>query len=496
MGCSVEHYRARIGLFVNTLQKILTRKAKFASAKIRGLRVDKLSGKLAVACLFLMLVMGCVERNPGPPSPPPPSASNNIPQSLTTEAESAQWLQGLSEAVQSLSSGMKRLEEGQQQLAQSLDQKLGTLQSTLNDKLNHLEGQQEVLRLDLDELCDKQERVEEDTAALKETVQELTSKFERLDAERRKPNLLFFGVANRAGATCEQLIKEVFQEKLNITADIMIEYAYWTGNAILVRFQSLKQRDLVLTHARKLPASSRLSIREDFSKEVSSRRKGLIAFYKELRSDGRRATLRADRLYTNDGIYTFNTQRQEIVRIGEPSSQQRHQQPQNGNTGAWGSDGAAASVHHTNRNTTGKTGDRTRPTDASMQITDAESDMGGSVRGPLAPSHCNPTGPQKQKLPALGKGQHSHKHLAPWTFPKPHSQPLQLPTGQGQPSPQQKKQEGNQASQSSQEGVGADQLQSDQVNAPYTVQSTLSHDTETNNNAHTQQHNSEQHSKN
>ncbi|KAL8568617.1 hypothetical protein ACOMHN_032273 [Nucella lapillus] len=242
---------------------------------------------------------------------------------MSTEMKSAQLLQGLSEAVQSLSSGMTRLEEGQQQLAQSLDQKLGTLQSTLNDKLDQLGGKQGVLRLDLDELCVKQERVEEDTATLKETVQQLTSKLERLDTEERSPNLLLFGVANRVSATCEQLIKEVFQQQLNITTDILIEYAYWTG--ILVRFQSLKQRGLVLTHARQLPASSRLSIREDFSKEVSNRRKGLIAFYKELRSERRRATLRADRLFSNDGIYSFDIQRQEIIRVGEPSDQRRYQ---------------------------------------------------------------------------------------------------------------------------------------------------------------------------
>ncbi|KAL8596704.1 hypothetical protein ACOMHN_045630 [Nucella lapillus] len=321
---------------------------------------------------------------------------------MSTEMKSAQLLQGLSEAVQSLSSGMTRLEEGQQQLAQSLDQKLGTLQSTLNDKLDQLGGEQEVLRLDLDELCVKQERVEEDTATLKETVQQLTSKLERLDTEQRKPTLLFFGVANRVSAACEQLIKEVFQQQLNITTDILIEYAYWTGNAILVRFQSLKQRGLVLTHARQLPASSRLSIREGFSKEVSNRRKGLVAFYKDLRSEGRRATLRADRLFSDDGIYSFDIQRQEIIRVGEPSDQRRYQHSQVGNKGAGGSSGAAASAHHATNN---RADDSGRAADVPMegtQTVDADPGTGGGVEWSLAPFHCNSA--QEQQKSALGEG--------------------------------------------------------------------------------------------
>ncbi|KAL8586880.1 hypothetical protein ACOMHN_050985 [Nucella lapillus] len=324
---------------------------------------------------------------------------------MSTEMKSAQLLQGLSEAVQSLSSGMTRLEEGQQQLAQSLDQKLGTLQSTLNDKLDQLGGEQEVLRLDLDELCVKQERVEEDTATLKETVQQLTSKLERLDTEQRNPNLLFFGVANRVSATCEQLIKEVFQQQLNITTDILIEYAYWTGNAILVRFQSLKQRGLVLTHARQLPASSRLSIREDFSKEVSNRRKGLVRDAaprprKELRSVRRRATLRADRLFSDDGIYSFDIQRQEIIRVGEPSDQRRYQHSQVGNKGAGGSSGATTSAHHSTNN---RADDSGRAADVPMegtQTVDTDPGTGGGVEWSLAPFHRNSA--QEQQKSALG----------------------------------------------------------------------------------------------
>ena len=39
MGCSVEAHRSQIGLFAAVLMKMLTRNARKAAAKVRGLRV-------------------------------------------------------------------------------------------------------------------------------------------------------------------------------------------------------------------------------------------------------------------------------------------------------------------------------------------------------------------------------------------------------------------------------------------------------------------------
>ena len=69
MGCSVEAHESRIGLSVAVLIKILTRNARKAAAKIKGLRVTSFSALLAVSCLLAMLLIGCVEPNPGPVTP-------------------------------------------------------------------------------------------------------------------------------------------------------------------------------------------------------------------------------------------------------------------------------------------------------------------------------------------------------------------------------------------------------------------------------------------
>lgn len=397
MGCSLQVYRCVVGLFVNTLLKILNKKAKVAASRVRGLHIRNYCSTFAVACLLLMLLIGGVEPNPGPEKIDNTAVadhtamdsisdnnSNCAQEPGLSDHDTTQILQSLSQSVQALTGAVRRLEEGQQQLSVSVNQGVSTLQKTLNDKLNRLSEEQEVLRLDLDELSNKQERVEDDTAALKDTVQKLSAKIEMLDTERRKLNLVFFGVPNKAGTSCFQLINDVLRNQLKITADNvanMIEYAYWTGGAVLVRFTSMQQRGLVLTRARQLSTDSGLSIREDFSKEVSTRRKGLVALYKQLRSDGKRATLKADRLYTEDGLYTFDTEKQEIIyNKADTSRRRRYKQDA---PGAGGPDGAAANAPLGN-NPSSRPANSKTVIDVTMEAVDADG-RGGGVGGRLAP---------------------------------------------------------------------------------------------------------------
>lgn len=330
----------------------------------------------------LLLRAGDVEQNPGPGEGD--SGSNERRQNQQQAMDSARVLEALSESVQSLTGVVRRLEEGQQQLSLSVNQQLGGLQHTLDSKLGQLAGDQEVLRLDLDELCSRQERVEDDTAMLKHTVQQLA---DALEAEKRKFNLLFWGIGKQTDSTCEELVKQTLRDQLHISSDVLIEYALWTGNAILARFQSMKQRALVLTRAKQLSADSKLSIREDFSKEVSARRKGLMALYRQLRNDGHRATLRADRLYTNGGVFTYDLQRREIVRLNLPPSRRQHNVTVGGGAGGPGHDAAASALANTsngngfNGNAEGMEG---------VVNHDVAVSTGGGVGGPRASDRQQP----------------------------------------------------------------------------------------------------------
>ena len=111
--------------------------------------------------------------------------------------------------------------------------------------------EQHVLCLDVDELHLKRELLEVEDANLHQTVQQLASKVEELDMEKRNHNLLFFGIPRCEGVSCEQLIREVLRNDLGITEGGNIEQARRLGNAILGMFQPLKQKVLVLSKARR-----------------------------------------------------------------------------------------------------------------------------------------------------------------------------------------------------------------------------------------------------
>ena len=73
MTCSLDTYRQRVGSFAFGLDKILHRKAKLASWKIRTLRCCGFAAWLTVLSLILALLLRAgVERNPGPNAPPAP----------------------------------------------------------------------------------------------------------------------------------------------------------------------------------------------------------------------------------------------------------------------------------------------------------------------------------------------------------------------------------------------------------------------------------------
>lgn len=326
MGCALDTYRCTIGNFVSVLHKILLRKASVAAGRVRGLTLNSKTARLlAASCLMTLLVIGNVERNPGP-------LHSSSPSSSSTEGDNAgvglQMWQKTAETMQRIE---QRIEDGQRKM----DQRLCTIEASLSTKLGQLCDEQEMLRGDVNELAGRQDRVEEGQAVLREQVAEMTARLEALDMDSRKCNLIFFGVVKRVGVSCQQLVMDVLRDQLRVQGDPGIEYARWAGSAIVVRFESLKHRARVLAQARQLPPGCRISLRDDLPKSVNARRKGLVPVLRQLRQDGKRATLRADKLYTDDGVFSYSLERQEIIR--RPDHNMLEQQ-------AGGPDGVTASA--------------------------------------------------------------------------------------------------------------------------------------------------------
>ena len=72
---------------------------------------------------------------------------------------------------------------------------------------------------------------------------------------------------------------------------------------------SYKDKEKILKGAKNLASTNKdISVREDFSQVVQTKRSKLVPMMKTPRKDGKRARLRFDKLVTDDGTFTFNLQ--------------------------------------------------------------------------------------------------------------------------------------------------------------------------------------------
>ena len=67
-----------------------------------------------------------------------------------------------------------------------MKQQFANIQHSLDAELHQVEEKQHVLRLDVDELHVKHERLDEENAHLRQTVEQLASKVEELDTEKKE----------------------------------------------------------------------------------------------------------------------------------------------------------------------------------------------------------------------------------------------------------------------------------------------------------------------
>lgn len=294
--CQVEMevaaYRARVGLFAAVLYKILVRKAVIARKRVRGMRMHGAAAAVTVFTLLLMLLMAGVEPNPGPGATQG-EGDNGV------AGDNASQIEKLCTVVADLSTKIVGLSDRVQNLEQSN-----------TTRVSKLERQHEMMELDVECVNEKCGKLETVADSLSEKVDSLQQKLTRIEGENRRRNLLFFGLPKAAGETwdsCEQLVLSVLKRDLRMAGPVFIDRARRVGAAILVTFQSLKQRDLVLSRTRLLAeARSPVFIREDYPEETRQKRAGLVPLMKQLRDDGVRARLRNDKLVTDDTTYIYN----------------------------------------------------------------------------------------------------------------------------------------------------------------------------------------------
>jgi chromosome segregation ATPase len=123
-------------------------------------------------------------------------------------------------------------------------------------------------------------------------------------------NLVFRGLMENGNENCEALIKEFIENELNIEKDIELDRAHRMGKRrsnmtkprkIVARFTKFKDKELVLSEARKNLRQKPYSVFEQFPDEIEERRRKLYPLMHKATFQGHKVRLYRDRLYV-DGI--------------------------------------------------------------------------------------------------------------------------------------------------------------------------------------------------
>ena len=85
---------------------------------------------------------------------------------------------------------------------------------------------------------------------------------------------------------------------------------------IIIKLLSNRVKEKILKGAKNLASTNKdISVRQDFSQAVQTKRSKLVPMMKTLRKDGKRARLRFDKLVTDEGTFTFNLQTNLIEKL-------------------------------------------------------------------------------------------------------------------------------------------------------------------------------------
>ena len=180
----MECYRTLIGAFCSVLQKLLTKKARTAAGRVRGLRV-KYAASIAMATLLVLLVIGGVEPHPGPIDDKiangkrdSTSSANDGNHNDRGNAISPPTVDQLFAAISEPSQAVNRVEAAQAALSTqqthttaAVQQRLAEVEKKLDEWLKTLEDSHDVLST-------KAEQLEEENRFIKDRLRNLEEKLD------------------------------------------------------------------------------------------------------------------------------------------------------------------------------------------------------------------------------------------------------------------------------------------------------------------------------
>ena len=250
-----------------------------------------------MATVLVLLMIGGVEPHPGPTDGKiangkrdSTSSANDGNHNDRGNAISPPTVDQLFAAISALSQAVNRVEAAQAALSTqqthntaAVQQRLAEVEKKLDERLKTLEDSSDVLSADVGEMPTKVEQLEEENQFIKDRLRNLIQL--RINHSKRN-NLLFYGIPTAAGETwsdCKDKVMNIIKTDMKITDGVAIERAHRVGKAIIIKLLSYKDKDKILKGAKNLASTNKdISVREDFSQAVQTKRSKLVPVMKTL----------------------------------------------------------------------------------------------------------------------------------------------------------------------------------------------------------------------
>lgn len=183
------------------------------------------------------------------------------------------------------------------------NERLDQLSSDINDLKESLEFTEQDIDNKLVKVENELKDLKTDVKAIENDLlnaDEVSDKLVELEDRSRRNNLRIDGIEespDETWETCENKIKDVIKEKLDIETDVELDRCHRMGKkrgnrprTLICRFTKFKDKQCVLSNARKLKGTN-IYIYEDFSQDTMELRKSLWEQVLEYRRQGKFAYL-------------------------------------------------------------------------------------------------------------------------------------------------------------------------------------------------------------
>lgn len=206
-------------------------------------------------------------------------------------------------------------------LLESINNKLKILE-LLHADIKDLKASLEFSQSQIDTLVLENSELKRNVTNLSTQITHLTNenkimKEQILDLQCRsmRDNLIFSGIPLPTATpdNPEKAIQDFMQSSLKIPPETVNRITFHRVHRlnskdskkpppIIAKFEHYKHKELVKSKGKELKGTS-FGLNDQFPKEIQERRRALLPIMKQLRQEGKRATLSVDKLYVNGTIY-------------------------------------------------------------------------------------------------------------------------------------------------------------------------------------------------